>query len=149
MKVKRRKKNTRYRGSRMNRRGYKNRTKGSGNQGGKGMAGTGKRGDQKKTLVLNLYGNNYFKKDRTTSKARKMPSMSLRTIVEKLSTFVKKGVAKETSGKYEINLDKFKVIGNEELKMKLIIRARAASESALASVKAAGGEIVLVSSSDK
>jgi len=142
MRVKRRKKNTRYRGSRMNRRGYKNRTKGSGNRGGYGMAGTGKRGDQRKTFVINLYGNNYFGKKRSTSKTHKVPSMSIRTLMEKLSTLVKQGKAKETAGKYEIKLEEYKIVGNEELKVKLVIHARAASESALASVKAAGGDIL-------
>jgi large subunit ribosomal protein L15 len=126
----------------MNRRGYKNRTKGSGNRGGYGMAGTGKRGDQRKTLVINLYGNNYFGKKLSTSKAHKIPSISLRSLHEKLSTLVKEGKAKETNGKYEITFKGYKIIGNEELKLKLHIHARAASESALASVKAAGGDII-------
>ncbi|MEK6824398.1 MAG: 50S ribosomal protein L15, partial [Nanoarchaeota archaeon] len=65
MKLKKRRKFSRWRGSRTHGRGRKNRTRGSGNQGGVGMSGTGKRGDQKKTLVINLYGNDYFGKDKT------------------------------------------------------------------------------------
>lgn len=58
----RRKKNVhRKRGSRTHGYGYK-KNRGSGNRGGKGMAGTGKRSDNKKILILKLYGNEYFGK---------------------------------------------------------------------------------------
>lgn len=140
MKVKRRKKSTRYRGSRMNRRGYKNRTKGSGNRGGYGKAGTGKRGDQRKSLVINMFGNEYFKKDRSTSKKSAIPSISLRTLEEQLSSLMKKNIVKESGGFYEVNLPEHKVVGNlTNLKFK--IHARKASENAKKAVSKAGGEI--------
>src|SRR3989338_8475517 len=66
MKLKRKKKSSRYRGSQSAKRGRSARARGSGNQGGKGWAGTGKRGDQKNSLVVKITGgNNYFGKDRT------------------------------------------------------------------------------------
>ncbi|MEK6899439.1 MAG: uL15m family ribosomal protein [Nanoarchaeota archaeon] len=142
MKVKKRKKSTRYRGSRLNRRGYKNRTKGSGNRGGYGMAGTGKRGDQKKTLVLNLYGNKYFKKDRSVTRKWKVPSMSIRTIEERLGNFVKSGKAKQTSGGYEIDLSKYKIVGDTKTDIKMVIKALGASANARKAIESAGGSIL-------
>jgi large subunit ribosomal protein L15 len=62
MKIKKRKKSTRMHGRGMGTHGggARKKRKGSGHRGGIGMAGTGKRADQKKTLILKLYGNNYF-----------------------------------------------------------------------------------------
>lgn len=61
MTVRRKKNIVRKRGSRTHGYGYK-KNRGSGNRGGKGMAGTGKRSDNKKTKILKLYGNEYFGK---------------------------------------------------------------------------------------
>ena len=36
--------------------------RGAGNRGGRGMAGSGKRADQKKPTILKLYGSSYFGK---------------------------------------------------------------------------------------
>lgn len=59
MPVNRRKKSVRFRASRTHGWGTK-KHRGSGNRGGKGMAGTGKRADQIKPTILKLYGPEYF-----------------------------------------------------------------------------------------
>src|SRR3989344_2066211 len=91
MKLKKRKKSSRFRGSHTHGRGFKKKARGSGHRGGKGMAGTGKRGDQRKTLVLNLYGNNYFGKDKTLRKklSKKLKEINIQQILENLSSFIK------------------------------------------------------------
>lgn len=48
--------------------GARKKHKKAGHKGGVGMSGTGKRADQKKTLVIKLYGNDYFGKQGITSK---------------------------------------------------------------------------------
>ncbi|HLF54000.1 MAG TPA: hypothetical protein VI544_02365, partial [Candidatus Nanoarchaeia archaeon] len=68
MKVKKRKKNTRYRGSQTHFRGHRKRTKGSGNKGGVGMSGSE---NQKKSMVINLYGIEYFGRDKALRRGRK------------------------------------------------------------------------------
>lgn len=146
MKTKRRRKGTRYPGSKTHGRGRKNRTRGSGNQGGVGMSGTGKRGDQKKTLVINLYGNDYFGKDARgagTRAKKKVPVLSLWAISNSIHGMVKSGIAKESKGAYEIEAKKYKIVGNDKPHVKLLIKARAASKGAIEAVKAAGGEIIL------
>ena len=147
MKLKSRKKFSRWRGSRTHGRGRKNRTRGSGNQGGVGMSGTGKRGDQKKTLVINMFGNDYFGKDKTLRRGNHpiTPSITLRSIVETLQTMVKKGKAKQEKGHYTVDVKGYKVIGNDELTIALKITAKAATKSAQEAVAAAGGEIVVKS----
>jgi len=109
--------------------------KGSGSRGGKGMAGSGKRGDQKKTLVIKLYGNKYFGKQGITSKKtakKKVKIINLREIEEKFQ-----------AGEKEINLSGYKILGEGEIKGKFIIKARAASASAIEKIKKAGGDIII------
>ncbi len=60
MPVNKRKKNSRQKGSHTYGWGSKKKHRGSGNRGGFGMAGTGKRADQKKSWILRKYGTEYF-----------------------------------------------------------------------------------------
>lgn len=144
MRIKRRKKATRFRGTHTHGRGFKKKARGSGHRGGKGMAGTGKRGDAKKTLILNLYGGDYFGKDKTLRRGRviKSKEMTLRTIAEKIHLLVKKESAKKTGDSYEINLKGYRIVGNDKLPFKAVIKADSASSGAKESVKESGGEIV-------
>lgn len=149
MKLKRRRKSRRQHGSQTHGRGAKERTRGSGNRGGYGMAGTGKRADQKKTLVINQTGgNNYFGKDKTLRRGRVAPRLrviNLTDIEQHLHSFVKEGKAKETSkGVYSINLEGYKLLGEGELTQPLNIRASAASASAIEKVRAAKGALDII-----
>ncbi|VVB83589.1 50S ribosomal protein L15 [uncultured archaeon] len=121
--------------------GARKKHKKAGHRGGVGMSGTGKRADQKKTLVIKLYGNDYFGKQGVTSRGTerdKRKRISLMTIERNLETFGKK-----SGDKWEINLEDYKILGNEKVKNKLFIKAKEASKSAIESVKSAGGEISL------
>lgn len=138
MRVKKRKKSGRHAGTQTHKRGAKERTRGSGNQGGKGHAGTGKRADQKKTLVIKMTGgNNYF--GRTKTLRRGQPKVKLKPI--NLSEIEQKIV----SGKLKdpINLKGYKILASGELKSKLKITASAASKQALEKAKKSGAEITL------
>jgi len=119
--------------------GERKKHKKKGHRGGKGMSGTGKRADQKKTLVIKLFGNDYFGKQGITSKGTerdKRKRINLETIENNLSTYGKK-----SGDKWEINLERYKILGTGEVKNKLIIKAKEASQSAIDKVKKAGGEI--------
>lgn len=148
MSLHKRRKVTRHPGNKTHGRGRKNRTRGLGNRGGKGMSGTGKRGDQKKTLVIHLYGNDYFgtvRRGAGLREKKKMLSISLQTIIHQLPRFLKEGVAKESKGSYELDLKSYKIIGDDAHGMKLTIHARAASAGANAAVAKEGGSIILPS----
>lgn len=151
MKIKKRRKSTRYRGTSTHRRGHKKRTRGLGNQGGKGMSGTGKRSDQKKTLVIKLYGNEYFGKKKALMRGRVAPKLkviNLGEIQQNFDSLVSRGIAKESKGKFEIDLKGYKILGNGDIG-KITIKASAASEQAVKKVKSAGGEIVLPQKDEK
>jgi len=129
--------------------GARKKHKKSGHRGGKGMAGTGKRADQRKTLVLKLYGHGYFGKQGITSKKTqkdKRLRINLKNIELNIESFVKKGIVKKTTKGIEIDLSNYKVLDSSQeyiLKNKLIIKAKEASKSAIEKVRKTGGEILL------
>jgi large subunit ribosomal protein L15 len=148
MKIKKRKKSTRMHGRGMGTHGggARKKRKGSGHRGGIGMAGSGKRADQKKTLVLKLYGNDYFGKQGITSKGTKRDirkRINLKDITLNIESYKKKGIAKITAKGIEINLKNYKILGEGEINQKMIIKAKEASAGAIEKVKKAGGEIQL------
>ncbi len=114
----------------------------TGNKGGKGMSGSGKRADHKKTLVTKLYGHGYFGKQGITSRGTKRDKrerINLSTIMNNLND-----LGKKTSKGWEISLPKAKILNsNVEIKEKLIINAFEASKGAIENVKKAGGEIIV------
>jgi len=138
MKTHKRKKSSRMHGRNMGThgRGARKKAQGKGHRGGKGMSGTGKRNDQKKTLVLKKYGHKYFGKKGITSKRTKKDKsnrINLRDIEKRL----------EKLGKREIELKNYKILGTGKVSQKLIIKAKSASKEALRKVKEKGGEIIL------
>jgi len=143
MKTKKRKKSSRYKGRGMGTHGTgarKNKRK-SGHKGGKGMAGSGKRADHKKTRITKIYGHEYFGKKGITSKGTKKDKRK-RINLQEIETNLEK-YGKEKNKGYEIDLKNYKILGNGEVKHKLIIKAKEASKSAIEKVKKAGGEIIL------
>ncbi len=117
--------------------GYGSRKKhrGSGHRGGVGMAGTGKRADQKKTSIINLKG--YFGKKGFVGK-EKMPAINLSDIGERKNELIKKGFIREEKGK--IVVEKCKILGKGEIKEKIIVRCPV-SKSAKEKIEKAGGKI--------
>ena len=128
---KKRKKSSRMHGSHTHGRGFKKKGRGSGHRGGVGMAGTGKRADQKKTLILN-YPESYFGKESLKAKPRRYEIINVDSI-EKLA-----------GGKKEVDLKKYKILGNGEIKIPLKISAYSASKEAIKKIKKAGGEISIL-----
>ncbi len=127
---KKRKKVSRMHGSHTHGRGGKKKARGSGHRGGFGLAGTGKRADQKKTLILNM-DESYFGKDGLNPKKIKYEEINVKDL-EKLS-----------KGKKDLDLKKFKILGDGEINTPLNIKAFGASKSAIKKIEKAGGTIIL------
>ncbi len=135
MKLKKRNKRSRARGNRTLGHAMK-KHKGSGNRGGKGMAGTGKRADQRKTWIIK-YQYPYFGKQGTTSKSTDKFKKKQNKIIN----------LKEINEKYkagEIDLKNYKILGDGEISGKFTIKAQACSESARKKIEKAGGKIIIV-----
>lgn len=144
MKLKKRKKESRMHGRKMGTHsgGCRKNRKGSGHRGGKGMAGSGKRADQKKTLVTKLYGNTYFGKQGVTSRGTARDKRKRINVGDIESKFA-------GSNAKEIDLRDFKILGKGEVKSKFTIKAKEASASAVAKIEKAGGKIILDSKETK
>lgn len=141
-KTHKRKKVSRMHGRNMGSHGWgaRKKHKKSGHRGGTGMAGSGKRGDQKTTLITKLYGHKYFGKQGITSK-KTQRDIRQRINLEQIEKNLEKYGKKSAKG-WEIKLEKYKILGKGEIKNKLIINAKEASKSAIEKVKKAGGEII-------
>jgi large subunit ribosomal protein L15 len=142
-----RRKSSRYRGYKSHGRGFKKKARGSGHRGGFGMSGVE---NQKKTAFLNLYGNNYFGSDKALRRPiRPKPKViNLDDIERNLQSYIAQGLAKESKGVIELNLKKTRILGDGEIKSKLIVTAHSASKSAIEKIKKAGGSLNLENSSE-
>lgn len=132
------KKNKGMRGYKSHGWGSKKKHRNSGSRGGFGMAGTGKRADQKKPTIINEYGNTYFGKRGfvVPNKGIEYKAINIRD----LNILVERD-----SIKNEINLKDYgykKLLGSGELKSPLKITVELASEKAIEKVKKAGGSVI-------
>lgn len=145
MTINKRKKNSRLRGSHTHGYGSKKKHRGAGSRGGKGMAGTGKRGDAKKPSIWTnpkYFGKFGFKL--LSHKANTDLAINLNSIQDSLMFWVKEGKVKENNGSYEIDLTAMKydkLLGYGIVKNKLNIKVGKASASAVEKVVAAGGQV--------
>lgn len=143
--IKKRKKVSRHRGSHTHSRGAKKKARGKGHRGGIGMSGSGKRADQKKSLVLKLYGNKYFGKQKALRRGpvTELQVINLRDISLNFNSFVKKKIISEEKGTVTANFSGYKILGIGDLSHKITIKASAASKSAIDKVKKAGGNLIV------
>lgn len=114
--------------------GSKKKHRGAGNRGGRGMAGTGKRADQKKSLILKKYGKEYFGKHgfkRPLKLMKKGKTINLNIINLK----TKEGDTFDAT-KYD------KVLGSGNLDKKIKIKANSFSKNALEKIKKSGSETI-------
>ncbi|MFH1511175.1 MAG: uL15m family ribosomal protein [Candidatus Woesearchaeota archaeon] len=129
MTVNKRKKNSRQRGSMTHGWGAKKKHRGAGNRGGRGMAGSGKRADQKKPSLMK--DKHYFGKHGFVNKQRK----TLRCInIEELQR-----LGKDTINLTELGYDKLLSKGKATAKYK--ITAKYATPKAKEKIEKAGGTI--------
>jgi len=133
-----RKKRSRLRGSKTCFWGSRKKHRGSGHRGGVGMAGTGKRADQKKTMIVQ---EEYFGKHGFTSfqqkRKEKLKVINLKDIENNLDK-----LGKNVGGATEVDLKGFKVLSEGELKTRIVLKADAYSKKALEKIKKSGSVIV-------
>ncbi len=143
MKLKKRTKASRIRGGRTCGYGFRQKHKGSGNKGGKGFAGSGKRADHKKQKLLTMAkeagAKAYFgKKGFTSRSTEKKRTMTINLIAIKRNYDLGKTV----------DLKKYKILGEGD-GFKAVIEAESASKQAIDKMKKAGGDIIILASKVK
>ncbi len=131
---KKRKKNTRLRGSKTHGWGMKKKHSGAGNRGGRGMAGSGKRSDNKKTRILRLYGNNYYGRHGFTRHHDAAVRDTVINIYE-LDNYP------DTVDLGTHGYTKLLAIGTIKRKMNITIKS--ASAHAIEKIKKAGGNVII------
>ncbi len=137
MPINKRKKSGRFRAKTTHGYGSMKKNRGAGNRGGRGMAGTGKRADQKKPTILKKYGPSYFGKhgfNRPQYTVKKLKVINLNYIDEH---------AEKKGSEYIFDASKYdKVLATGKLTKKIKITSKSFSQSALEKIKATGGEAI-------
>ena len=155
------KKNIRQRGHKTHGWGSKKKHRGAGNRGGRGNAGSGKRGDQKKPSYWNNLktmkagqkrGQDYFGKFGFGMNADKSGiAITVRDLDTRMHTFVADKKATEKGGVYTIDLTKAgiaKLLGTGQVTKKLNVTVIYATASAIEKIKAAGGSVTVTATAD-
>lgn len=143
MTVNKRKKSHRMRASQTHGWGAKKKHRGAGNRGGRGMAGSGKRADQKKPSILKEYGNKYFGKlgfIRPFKIVRKDRTVNLYFLEENIDK-----IAKKEGDFYAINLNDLgftKLLGTGEITKKYRVICNKVSKKAQQKIKSLNGEVI-------
>ena len=148
MSVNKKRKVGKDRGSSTHGGGSRKKRRGAGNRGGRGMAGSGKRADQKKPSILKEFGNSYFGKKgfkRPQKVLQSINTINLDYLNTHLERLVSKNLVQLKDGIYEVDLVKLgfqKLLGRGNLTHKIRVKAPMISQTALEKVKKAGGEVV-------
>ena len=130
LRIKKTKKSRKQRGQTTYGHGARKKWKKSGHRGGTGMAGTGKRADQKKTLILNM-PEKYFGKDSLKPKPKNYGVINI------------KDIEKRANGKSEVDLSNFKLLGSGEITFPVTLKVYSASKSAVKKIEKAGGKVIV------
>ena len=144
MTVNKRKKISRYRGSMTHGGGSKKKRRGSGNRGGKGMAGSGKRADSKKPSI---WKQKYFGKHGFVSKnKRHIRAVNIGYLDESILK-LPKDIASKVGDIFSVDLEKLgfnKLLSSGKINNKYKIKVSYASKKAVEKIKNSGGEVILL-----
>ena len=142
----RKKKSAGFRGSHTHGWGSKKKHRHAGHRGGRGNAGSGKRGDAKKPSFWK--DRKYFGKFGFIMHGMtvEINAINIKDVERMLGYFVSNGFASEKSGVYSVDLNKAgynKLLATGRSTKKLNITVDYASQSAVEKVKGAGGNVSL------
>ena len=152
MTVNKRKKNSRQRGSWTHGWGEKKKHRGAGNRGGRGMAGSGKKGDAKKPSIWHI--KDYFGKRGFAFKGLKEEStpINIKKIEENYDQFLAEKKISEKNGVVTIDLAQLgynKLLGTGKPTRKYQITVAYASSNAITTITKAGGTVNVQKASEK
>lgn len=173
MLTKQRKKSQSQRGTNSHGWGHKKKHRGSGHRGGFGLAGSGARGDVKKSAILAnaksartiiaaqkgvkiskiKLGKSYFgKKGFTSIYKRSVKTMSLSYIETQFDSLVNNGAIVEEKGNFTFDAKAYgvdKILGRTPLSRKITITVDEISHSAKEQIEKAGGQVLGLVESDE
>lgn len=144
-----RSKNSRMRGSKTHGGGSMKKRRGAGHRGGRGAAGSGKRGDAKKPSIWRnkKYAGKYgFTSHSTTQQA----PITLKHLEDHFKTLVAEGMITTTNDTCTVDLSKAgytKLLGTGQATKKWNITVASATPSVIEKIKNAGGNVTLTTKS--
>ena len=154
MVVNKRKKNSRQRGQWTHGWGAKKKHRGAGNRGGRGNAGSGKRGDAKSPIYVrkkNYFGKHGFtshapaaQASRRAATAHHARSINIGYLDTHADLLVRKGLMSKSGDTYSVDLSALKagkLLGAGSVSRKFTITALYASARAVEKVSAKGGSV--------
>ncbi len=141
-----RKKNSRHRGSWTCSWGEKKKHRGAGSRGGRGNAGSGKRGDAKKPRYWDDKKYHAGKQGFHNPTSKKLKTITISQLSSSIQQFVASGLAKQEADLFKVNcedvkIDKLLGTGNTQYAFEIVVKA--ASEKAIAKIEAAGGKVLI------
>ena len=145
MTINKKKKNLKQRGSKTHGWGSMKKHRGAGSRGGRGNAGSGKRGDVKKPSYRHegKNGRHGFSSPVTN---KTVLTINLSLINQRLSKYVESKQAIKSKDGIEIDLTKIgydKLLGTGKVTEKLIISIGQISNKALEKIEAVGGKVIM------
>lgn len=143
-----RKKSSRHRGSWTHSHGEKKKHRGAGSRGGRGNAGSGKRGDAKKPSFWKLKNFNKGKKGFTNPTTSKINTITLSDLNSSIQKLTIEGLATKKGDIFSVNLDAIKIdklLGTGKPLFAFNIVVSFATESAIKKVELAGGKVDIIS----
>ncbi|MAG50177.1 50S ribosomal protein L15 [archaeon] len=135
------KKVRKFRGSHTHGYGSKKKHRGAGSRGGRGMAGSGKRADQKKPSILKKHGKKYFGRYGFRSLKKSVKAVN----IEYLEKLVKENLVKKEGDTFLVDLGKLgygKLLSLGKVTQKFKVLVKSASKKAVEKIKKAGGEVI-------
>ncbi len=147
MVVHKRKKVTKYRGSKTHGGGAMKKRRGAGHRGGRGKAGTGKRAKTKKPSILQVYGNNYLGKHGFKRPAKVLITkncININQLETKFDSWFKQGKIKKDGDAYKVHLTELgygKLLGSGKIVNKWDIIISSASQAAIKKVESKNGKV--------
>lgn len=146
-----RKKSSRHRGSWTHGHGEKKKHRGAGSRGGRGNAGSGKRGDAKKPSYWSIKDFHKGKKGFTNPTNKDVNTITLTGLNSKIMNMVEQGLATKKGNSFVVNcdslgIDKLLGTGNPLFAFEIVVAS--ATKSAIDKVKAAGGNVEIIAKED-
>lgn len=141
-----RKKNSRHRGSWTCSWGEKKKHRGAGSRGGRGNAGSGKRGDAKKPRYWDDKKFHAGKQGFHNPTGNDINTITLSQLSSSIEYLVTSGLAQKQENVFKVNctdiqIDKLLGTGNTPFAFEIVVKA--ASEKAIAKIEAAGGKVLV------
>ncbi len=142
----RKKKVKKQRGSKTHGYGAMKKHRGAGSRGGRGMAGSGKRGDAKKPSIQKnkKYFGKFGFKSLKKRKSEKLKTINIEKIEQQLTRFLEKKHAEKKGNLIFIDLKKMgydKLLGKGKGTNKLEINVNFASKKAIEKIQSKGGKV--------